>query len=134
MGAQPPFFPSSRATGLSLELPGRSPQPQPSTRDHHPPAPWEGSPSLTSCSRLLWLCAAGVHMHQELGQAPHTGTKDSTAAGGTAGQLHTLQVLPQQPGQGADAFGVCEANQTQSGVPQPEAQCGWARESTGYLG
>lgn len=73
-------------------------------------------------------------MHQELGQAPHAGTKGSSASWGTAGQLHALQVLTQQPGQRTDTIRVCEANQTQSRVPLPGAQLGWVPESAGYLG
>lgn len=97
-------------------------------------APGQGSPWLTSCSALLWLGAAGVHVHQELGQAPHAGTKGSPASRGTAGQLHALQVLTQQPGQGTDTIRACEANQTLSRVPLPGARHGWVPGSAGYLG
>ena len=98
------------------------------------PAPRESSPSLTISSRLCCLRAAGVHVHQELGQAPHAGTKDGTAAHATARWLHALQVLTQQPGQGADTAGVCGAKQAQSRAPQPRAWCGRAPGSAGYLG
>ena len=128
--------------GSEAPVPQGPPQSSPADAHSHSPARWttilpaprEGSPSLTSCSCFLWLWAAGVHVHQELGQAPHTGTEDSATARGTAGRLRALQVLTQQPGQGADAVGVCEANQTQSGVPPPRARRGRARESAGYLG
>lgn len=76
------------------------------------PAPWEGSPSLTSCSCLLWLWAARVHVRQELGQAPHTRTKYGTTAHGVVGQLCTPQVLAQQPSQRADALRVCKVTLT----------------------
>lgn len=106
----------------------------PGTLEQHPPSPMVRQPRLTSCSSLLWLGAAGVHVHQELRQAPHAGTKGSSASRGTVGQLRVLQVLVQQPGQGTDTISVCKANQTQSQVPLPGARHEWVPESTGYLG
>lgn len=70
---------------------------------------------LTGCSRLLRLRTARVHVHQELGQEPHTGTE-----GVTAGRLCAPHVLAQQPGQRADAAGVCWDTETQGGPRAPQ--------------
>ena len=47
---------------------------------------------------------AGLHVHQEVGEAAHPGGECCRAALRVVGSLPTLQVLVQQPAQWADAF------------------------------
>lgn len=133
LSAAPHAVPAARPRGGSATSPPvpqgplqGSPRLQP--RAH---GPSEGSPSLTRCPRLLRLGAAGVHVHQELGQEPHAGAEGVAAGRGARGRLPAPQVLAQQPGQGADAAGVCGAAGLRAGA---RGRGSAGRGASGYLG
>lgn len=57
----------------------------------------------------------GLHVHQQVGEAAHPRGESSCAALGVVGSLPTLQVLVQQPAQGADAILIWRWGKTSQG-------------------
>lgn len=133
LSAAPHTVPAARPRGGSAASPPVPQGPLQSSPRLQPRAhgPSEGSPSLTRRPRLLRLGAAGVHVHQELGQEPHAGAEGVAAGRGARGRLPAPQVLAQQPGQGADAAGVCGAAGLRAGA---RGRGSAGRGASGYLG